>query len=141
MLKAEQCLKDMSETLGQKTFLLGDNPCSLDALVYGFLAPIYFAPLDKCDFQMKLKSYLNLSKYIVRVTKTYFPEVKCKCSLCKSRSIMISIFICADQPELRHKKEDEADRAPWWQVTLAGLSAFTVMCWFAYAKGLVRVVP
>lgn len=78
MLKAEQCLKDMSEILGQKTYLFGNNPCSLDAVVYGFLAPIYYAPLEKCDFQVKLKSYQNLTKYIIRITKDYFPDIKCE---------------------------------------------------------------
>lgn len=49
-------------------------------------------------------------------------------------------YFFSDEPEPQQRKEDETDRAPLWQVTLAGLTAFTVMCWFAYAKGLVRVV-
>lgn len=78
MLTAEQCLKDMSDMLGQKPYILGDHPCSLDAVIYGFLAPIYYAPLQKCQFQIQLKSYHNLVKYILRVTKTYYPDIKCK---------------------------------------------------------------
>lgn len=77
MLKAEQCLGDISEILGTKPYLLGDHPCSLDAVLYSLLAPIYYAPLEKCDFQVKLKSHYNLSRYIVRITKTYFPDIKC----------------------------------------------------------------
>lgn len=142
MLKAEQCLKDMSDILRQKTYLFGDFPCSLDAVIYSFLAPIYYAPLDKCDFQTKLKSYSNLSTYIVRITKTYFPEIKCKYTVKIVYVDFVESFILfSDQPESQQKKEDETDRAPWWQVTLAGLTAFTVMCWYAYAKGLVRIVP
>lgn len=77
MSKAEQCLLDLSDVLGQKPYLLGDHPSSLDALVYSFLAPIYYAPIEKSDFQVKLKTYYNLTKYILRITKTYFPDIKC----------------------------------------------------------------
>lgn len=81
MAKAEQCLIDISKILEDKPYIMGDHPSSLDALVYSLLAPVYYAPLEKCDFQAKLKAYLNLSKYIRRISKVYFPEIKCKFSL------------------------------------------------------------
>lgn len=78
MMRAKQCLKDISETLGGKPYILGDRPSSLDAVVYGLLAPIYYAPLEKCDFQNKLKSYPNLTRFITNITRSQFPDIKCK---------------------------------------------------------------
>lgn len=78
MVRAEQCLNDLSESLGDKQFFMGKYPTSLDAVIYGYLAPLNNAPLRNCALQNKLHNLQNLTVFIREMTKTYFPDTERK---------------------------------------------------------------
>jgi len=67
-------LKAVSDILGQKPYLLGENPSGADATAYAFLANAlcdhFESPLlqaaDECP---------NLAAYCARMTERYFPEL------------------------------------------------------------------
>ena len=52
---AQECLNMMSERLGDQPYLFGKAPSSVDALLYGYLAPLLKAPFPN----PKLKNHLQ----------------------------------------------------------------------------------
>lgn len=106
---------------------MGEKPCSLDAVIYGMLAPIYYAPLQMCKIRMRLGVYKNLVRFIKRVTRVYFQEVECKVSDMAYGQVAAG-------------PEEEEYPAPWWHVTFAGIAAFGAMMWYALHSGIIRVI-
>lgn len=72
--EAEKCLNCLSNRLGDSHFFFGQYPCSLDAAVYGCLAPLLKAPFPSSLLQNHLKASTNLVKFIVRISQRYFPQ-------------------------------------------------------------------
>lgn len=64
-------LKAIADFLDQKIFFMGDQPSSIDACVYGFLANILAVPIDSPlkDYAMTLP---NLTQYCDRMRSAYF---------------------------------------------------------------------
>jgi glutathione S-transferase len=70
-------LKAVSELLGDKPYLMGEKPTTVDATVYSHVANYLHTPL-KCpvrDFGLSRK---NLVDYLDRMDSRYFPELKQK---------------------------------------------------------------
>ncbi len=65
-------LKAISEFLGDRDFLMGENPSSIDATAYGFLANIAYVPLES-PLKAALISHPNLMAYIERLRTRYYP--------------------------------------------------------------------
>ena len=65
-------LNALSILLGTKKYFLGEQPASIDATAYGFLANIFFAP-----FELPIKKYAlsltNLAEYCQRMKEKYYP--------------------------------------------------------------------
>ncbi|XKL63990.1 hypothetical protein PGB90_006354 [Kerria lacca] len=70
--EAEKCLTCLSNRLGDADFFYGNNPTSLDAIVYGCLAPLLKAPFPSNVLQNHLKASPNLIKFIMGITRRYF---------------------------------------------------------------------
>jgi glutathione S-transferase len=68
-----QDLVALAECLGDKAYLLGDRPASVDASAYAFLAVILFVPIDT-PLKNKLREHRNLTAYCERMHKTFFVE-------------------------------------------------------------------
>ncbi|KAJ3126486.1 hypothetical protein HK098_007468 [Nowakowskiella sp. JEL0407] len=65
----------LSELLGDKRYMLGDKPCSLDAIVFGELMDVtkaheYWPDIPTGGY---LKTKENLVKYVQRMFNEYFP--------------------------------------------------------------------
>lgn len=71
---AKTDLDALARFLGDKTYVMGDQPSSLDASAYGFLANA----LD-CPIESPIKDYAltktNLRAYCQRIKREYFPEL------------------------------------------------------------------
>jgi len=67
-------LRTISTFLGDKKFLLGDEPCEEDAAVFGHLAEIVWncpnSPYEKLVYE----ELGNIKDYCMRMQKTYWPE-------------------------------------------------------------------
>ncbi|WP_196139883.1 glutathione S-transferase family protein [Aliikangiella sp. G2MR2-5] len=66
--KTYQALTDL---IGDKPFVFGDRPCSLDATLFGFLAEVILADLDN-TFNESARNYPVLVKYCQRIYKQYY---------------------------------------------------------------------
>lgn len=64
-------LESLSTLLGDKVFLMGDKPCSLDAAAYALLAEFILVPIEN-DFNQSAKGFVNLVQYCQRVNQTYY---------------------------------------------------------------------
>lgn len=64
-------LEAISTLLGDKDYCFGNQPCSLDATVFAFLAEIYLASLSS-PLKELANNYTNLEKYCERFQAKYY---------------------------------------------------------------------
>lgn len=67
-------LKSLSEFLGKKKFLLGDEPCQADASVFGQLGQIYWHGFGNPCYTVYFKKYKNLCDYCERMKDKFWPD-------------------------------------------------------------------
>ncbi|XP_054596793.1 metaxin-1a isoform X1 [Nothobranchius furzeri] len=71
---AAECMNLLSQRLGSQKFFFGDSPSSLDAYVFGHLAPILKCKLPNGKLQQHLKSLDNLTNFCSDILLLYFPR-------------------------------------------------------------------
>ncbi|XP_046888703.1 metaxin-1a [Hypomesus transpacificus] len=71
--EALECLNLLSQRLGSNKFFFGDSPSSLDAFVFGHLAPLLKMKLPKARLQQHLQSLDNLTHFCSNILLLYFP--------------------------------------------------------------------
>lgn len=64
----------ISALLGDRPWLLGDRPRTIDATVYGFLASVVRTPIDD-EIRRHVLGLPNLVAYVDRATRAWFPEL------------------------------------------------------------------
>lgn len=67
-------LNALSTRLGEKPYFYGSKPAVLDAVVFGHLAPVLFAPLPETRLRDIVALQPNLVQFVARIKKEYFPE-------------------------------------------------------------------
>ncbi|GAA6097509.1 metaxin-3 isoform X2 [Tachysurus ichikawai] len=72
--EAKECLNLFSHRLGSSHFFFGNTPTSLDAFVFGYLAPLHKASLPSVQLQQHLKQLHNLCQFCANIIKNYFSE-------------------------------------------------------------------
>ncbi|XP_036454803.1 metaxin-3 isoform X2 [Colossoma macropomum] len=72
--EAKECLNLLSHRLGTSHYFFGNTPTSLDAFVFGYLAPLHKASLPSGQLQQHLKQLHNLCQFCSTVLKNYFDE-------------------------------------------------------------------
>ncbi|XP_061574579.1 metaxin-1-like [Cololabis saira] len=71
---AAECMNLLSQRLGSHKFFFGDSPSSLDAYVFGHLAPVLRCKLPNGKLQQHLKSLENLEQFCSSILLLYFPR-------------------------------------------------------------------
>ncbi|KAI4892418.1 hypothetical protein NFI96_019355 [Prochilodus magdalenae] len=71
---AQECMNLLSQRLSSNKFFFGDSPSSLDAYVFGHLAPLLKIKLPSSRLQQHLKSLDNLSSFCCNILSLYFPS-------------------------------------------------------------------
>ncbi|XP_023657266.1 metaxin-1a [Paramormyrops kingsleyae] len=71
---ALECMDLLSQRLASHKFFFGDSPSSLDAHVFGHLAPLLKMKLPNAKLQQHLKSMDNLSNFCSNILTLYFPS-------------------------------------------------------------------
>ncbi|XP_027461589.1 metaxin-3 isoform X2 [Zalophus californianus] len=69
---AKECLNLLSNRLGTSQFFFGDTPSTLDAYVFGFLAPLYKVRFPKGQLQGHLQRLSNLCRFCDDILHSYF---------------------------------------------------------------------
>ncbi|XP_061551438.1 metaxin-1-like isoform X2 [Phycodurus eques] len=70
---ATDCMDLLTQRLGTQKFFFGDSPSSLDAFVFGWLAPILKCELPSGKLRQHLKSLDNLQAFCANILLVYFP--------------------------------------------------------------------
>jgi glutathione S-transferase len=68
----EQDLAALAQLLGERSFLLGEQPSSFDACAYAFVANVLDVPLDT-PLKRSALGHANLPSYSKRMRDRYFP--------------------------------------------------------------------
>ncbi|KAJ3126490.1 hypothetical protein HK098_007472 [Nowakowskiella sp. JEL0407] len=73
----QSAIDSVSELLGDQKYMFGNEPCYLDACVYGHLAHVLYSGdlWPDVPISIYLKGKSNLVEYIERITALYFPEL------------------------------------------------------------------
>jgi glutathione S-transferase len=66
-----QDITALADFLGEKPFLMGELPCSLDAVAYGFLANLLWVPLESA-LKLQAQKYPQLERYCERMKSRYY---------------------------------------------------------------------
>ncbi|XP_062845246.1 metaxin-1b [Trichomycterus rosablanca] len=72
--EALECMTLLSQRLGSQKFFFGDSPSSLDAYVFGHLAPLLKIKLPSGKLQQHLNSLENLCQFCTNILVLYFPS-------------------------------------------------------------------
>uniref|UniRef100_A0A3B4WI81 Metaxin n=1 Tax=Seriola lalandi dorsalis TaxID=1841481 RepID=A0A3B4WI81_SERLL len=69
---AKECLNLLSYRLGTANYFFGNSPTSLDAFVFGFVAPLHKASLPSSPLQSHLRQLDNLTRFCDTILAVYF---------------------------------------------------------------------
>uniref|UniRef100_A0A183ENS6 GST_C_6 domain-containing protein n=1 Tax=Gongylonema pulchrum TaxID=637853 RepID=A0A183ENS6_9BILA len=73
MLDAVEAINLLSAKLGDNKYFYGDKPSSIDALVFGYLAPVLKLPLPSDRLQQHIQGCPNLVRFIESIISIYLP--------------------------------------------------------------------
>lgn len=68
---AKKTITQLSKKLGDKKYFFGDKPSSLDALIFGYLAPLIKLPLPSDTLQCHLQACSNLVRFVESILSIY----------------------------------------------------------------------
>lgn len=75
--QAIRCLSALSDKLSNQDYFFGVKPSSLDAIVFGYLAPLLKVPFPSySSLRTHLHAYSNLTSFVERILKKFFPTVQ-----------------------------------------------------------------
>ncbi|XP_060894018.1 metaxin-3 isoform X1 [Labrus mixtus] len=69
---AKECLNLLAYRLGTANYFFGNSPTSLDAFVFGFIAPLYKAGLPSSPLQSHLKQLENITRFCDNILTVFF---------------------------------------------------------------------
>ncbi|XP_019722542.1 metaxin-3 isoform X1 [Hippocampus comes] len=73
---AKECLNLLSYRLGEANYFFGNLPTSLDAFVFGFVAPLHKAHLRNSPLQSHLRKLENLTRFCDNILADYFSSAQ-----------------------------------------------------------------
>ncbi|VDL79700.1 unnamed protein product [Nippostrongylus brasiliensis] len=140
-----QALNLLSSKLGDNKFFCGNKPSSLDALVYGYLAPLLRLPLPNDRLQLHLRACPNLVRFVELVTSIYFPpsddqqrQQKAERKMWEARLQKAEKLKEAEKVATAEAKLVQED-LPLRDTILFGLGALTLSLLFALHSGIIQV--
>jgi len=69
--RGKQDLETLSQCLGEKPYFMGDQPTSLDATAFGFLAGLLWDPMPT-PLKQDIRSLKNLDEFCERIKQKYY---------------------------------------------------------------------
>ncbi|KAK2160555.1 hypothetical protein NP493_1636g00014 [Ridgeia piscesae] len=127
--EAKECMNLLSIKLGENNYFFGSTPSSLDALVFGALAPLLKVPFPVTILRNHLKGCTNLWNHCQRILDNYFPlspeEADTLRKKNDERSKQTEVLT-----EFPHKKRN---------MFIAGVIAVAAMISYALLSGLIEI--
>ncbi|EGT35237.1 hypothetical protein CAEBREN_03034 [Caenorhabditis brenneri] len=142
---AFMALNTLSTKLGDNKFFCGNKPTSLDALVFGYLAPLNRVPMPSDRLQVQLSAYPNLCRFVESVSSIYCPVTSDELKQTESiRQVILSRVSKAkiDQEAIRvatATADAIPDEPPIRDAILFGIGAVALSLMFAIHTGLIQI--
>ena len=76
MREGEACIEALAAKLGSQPYFFGGQPSCLDAVAYGYLAPIWAAPVQSSSLRIELDKHDNLKAWLERITSKHYGSVQ-----------------------------------------------------------------
>ena len=128
--EAKTCLNHLSYRLGDNEFFFGNQPSSLDALVFGYVAPLLKASLPDSQLANHVKSCENLCALCIRILMRYFPMSPEDLEEKRKQEQALHEKTETGALEFPNKRRD---------MILAAIFALTAMIGYAFCSGLVVI--
>ncbi|PAV77487.1 hypothetical protein WR25_02534 [Diploscapter pachys] len=142
-----QAINMLSAKLGDNKYMCGDKPSSLDALVFGYLAPLLRLPLPNDRLQLHLSACPNLVRFVETVASIYLPltEEQLKEQKADRKMWQARLANAEKIKEVERVAKEQAEAVPaddssWRDTILFGLAALTLSAAFMIHSGMVQVV-
>ncbi|XP_064638812.1 metaxin-1-like [Lineus longissimus] len=123
----KECINVLSTKLGKSEFFFGNMPSSLDAVVFGYIAPLLKAPLPNNALVNHLKACDNLASLCSTILLRYFPT-----------EVQESDQKKRDAEEKTHEEAVEYPNKKR-NMLVSGMVAMSAMVGYAFMSGLVQV--
>jgi len=140
----------LSSKLGESKYFHGNKPSSLDALIFGYLAPLLKLPLANDRLQLHLASQPNLCIFIENIASIYMPLTaeQLRRSVHDRTEFTPNVdrarkAIEKKRNEERSKKEEKAtaEKDPGLNLLLFGVVSVSLSLIFAVHTGIIKFVP
>ncbi|XP_048731783.1 metaxin-1-like [Ostrea edulis] len=128
--EAKECINLLSYKLGEQDFFFGDCPTSLDAMVFGYIAPLIKGPLTSNQLVKHIENCPNLCNHTNRILSRFFPLSQDDVVKMRKEEQERSEALKRDALDFPNKTRN---------MILAGLFAATAMMAYAYSSGVVRI--
>ncbi|KAM6958848.1 metaxin-1b [Aplochiton taeniatus] len=126
---AVECMTLLSQRLGSHKFFFDDSPSSLDAYVFGHLAPLLKVKMPNGRLQQHLNSLDNLRQFCTNILSLYFPAASLEGDEIPSRKMSAH----ADGSDFENEPRKRRNQI------LSVLFAFGSMLGYAILTGIVSV--
>ncbi|ERL91096.1 metaxin-1 [Dendroctonus ponderosae] len=118
---ARECLASLSARLGVSEYFFGDQPSSLDVVVYSYVAPLVKLPFPSNDLSIVVALWPNLVSFINRIDAKFLPELPKESKYIKN--------------EAKLKTSD--DEVSYVAISILTVSAISLLWGFAVSKGFI----
>jgi len=117
---ATECLSSLSTRLGTSMFFYGEEPTTLDVVIYSHIAPLLKLPFPSNNITSLVSLWPNLVNFVKRIDEKYLPEVPKESKYIKN--------------EDKTKTIDE--EVSYVAITILTVSAMSLVVGFAMSKGI-----
>jgi metaxin len=142
-------LNALSAKLGESKYFYGNKPSSLDALIFGYLAPLLKLPLANDRLQLHLSSQPNVCIFLENLASIYMPLNEKQ--LCESLDNRADIISSVDKARKAMEKQRDTERSKKAErekansdsgqnLFLFGLVSITLSVAFAIHTGIIKFV-
>ncbi|KAL3120653.1 hypothetical protein niasHT_007945 [Heterodera trifolii] len=145
-LDAIQALNLLSAKLSDNKYFCGDKPCSIDALVFGCLAPLLRTPLPNDRLQLHLSATPNLVRFVDSILSIYLPlPEKVIKEQAMARKKWQKLKMDAQQTmeegriERELRKAEKKERNSMHHILFFAISSITISLLFALHTGIIVV--
>lgn len=118
---ASECIASLSARLGVNKYFFGDQPSSLDVVVYSYVAPLVKLPFPNNELNNVVGLWPNLVSFVNRIDAKFLPELPKESKYIKN--------------EVKLKTSD--DEVSYVAISILTVSAVTLMLGFAVSKGFI----
>ncbi|KAI6171895.1 GST C-terminal domain-containing protein [Aphelenchoides besseyi] len=140
----------LSSKLGESKYIHGNKPSSLDALLYGYFAPLLKLPLANDKLQLQLSSQPNLCIFLENITSIYLPlsEEQIRESM-EQRTEFTPVVDRArktlekqrNTEKIKKAEKQKADSDSAQSLVLFGVVSISLSFIFAVHFGIIKFVP